>query len=92
MALIGDLVWDVWNVNHIARHGVVPTEADEVCSNAVIIRQSYADRIVVIGPTNAGRMLTVILEPLDPDTKTNYVVTARPASRRERRLYREEIG
>ena len=91
MASIGDLAWDVWNVNHIERHGVVPVEADEVCANAVIILQSYADRIVVIGPTNAGRMLAVILEPLDPDTKTNYVVTARPASRRERRLYREEI-
>lgn len=92
MAAIGDLVWNEWNVNHIARHGVVPTEAEEVCSNAVMIRQSYADRIVVIGPTNEGRILAVILEPLDPDTKTNYVVTARPASRRERRLYREEIG
>ena len=91
MASIGDLAWDVWNVNDIARHGVVPVEADEVCANAVRILQSYADRIVVIGPTNAGRKLAVVLEPLDPDTKTNYVVTTRPASRRERRLYRDEI-
>ena len=92
MPAIGDLAWNTWNVNHIARHGVVPAEVTEVCSNAVLIRQSYANRIVVIGPSNAGRMLAVILEPMDPDTKTNYVVTARPASRQERRLYREEIG
>ena len=92
MVAVGDLVWDTWNVNHIARHGVIPTEAAEVCSNPVIVRQSYADRLVVVGPTNTGRMLAVILEPLDPDTRTNYVVTARPASRRERRLYREEVG
>ena len=49
--------------------------------------ESYAGRFVVVGPTLAELTLAVVLEP--DDSGMYYVVTARPASRRERRLYRE---
>ena len=88
MIVIDRLFWDAWNVAHIARHGVIPEEAQEVCRGPFIARQSYAGRILLVGPTFSSRMLAVVLEPLDD--AIYYVVTARPASRKERRLYQEE--
>lgn len=90
MMLVRRLVWDAWNVAHIARHGVTPGEAEEVCQGPHIIRQAYKGRVMLIGPTSTGRILVVILEREGPETY--YPVTARPASRGERRLYQEGGG
>ena len=45
---------------------------------------------MVIGPTHGGRTLAVVLEPIEPEVY--YLVTARPASRKERSLYRQQTG
>lgn len=79
------LVWDSWNISHIARHNVTPEEVEEVCHGPFVTLAGYAERILVLGPTSAGRMLVVVLEPVDPGVY--YAVTARPASRKERRYY-----
>ena len=44
--------------------------------------------MLVIGPTSAGRMLTVVIDP--EGDGVYYPVTARPASRRERAVYARE--
>ncbi len=57
----------------------------------VTVRQTYDERLLLIGPALNGRMLVVILGP----TKKRgvyYPVTARPASKKERNLYRTNIG
>ncbi len=63
MLRILQLIWDDWNEEHIARHGVTRDEAEEVCFNqsslGVRIRRG---RYRVIGQTDAGRYLTVILD------------------------------
>jgi hypothetical protein len=41
MIVISRLIWDSWNVAHIARHEVVPDEVEEVCHGPFIIRQTY---------------------------------------------------
>ncbi len=46
--------------------------------------------IYLIGLTRAGRTLAVVLDP--EEDAVYYPVTARPASRRERRIYRQEQG
>ena len=51
---------------------------------------TYEGRIRVVGPTRAGRLLTVIFAPTGEGI--HYVVTARPASRMERRRYGEVKG
>ena len=79
------LRWYAWNAAHIARHQVTPTEVIELCQGNHLERAAYAARIMPIGPTQAGRMLSVVLDPEGDDVY--YVVTARPASRRERRVY-----
>ncbi len=82
------LIWDEWNVAHIARHNVVPHEVEAVCYGEHIEHEAYAGRMMVIGQVQSGRMLSVILAP-ESEQGVYYAVTARPASRRERRIYQQ---
>ena len=88
---ISRLIWDEQNVAHIARHGVVPQEVEEACQGTYISYESYDQRFEVIGATQHGRILTIILDP-EPEEGVYYVVTAHPASRKDRALYRKEKG
>jgi uncharacterized DUF497 family protein len=54
-----------------------------------IVRQAYHGRLMVIGPAQDGRMLAVVLDPEPSETGVYYPITARPASRKERRAYQE---
>jgi uncharacterized DUF497 family protein len=90
MVFIRRLLWDAWNVAHIARHQVTPEEVEEVCHGDPVVRAGYRGRIVLIGPTGRGRILSVILAPLGRGVY--YPVTAFPASRRMRRSYHPEKG
>ena len=84
------LIWEPGNVAHIARHQVIPEEVEEVCHGRPMTSATYAGRLRVVGPTRSGRMLTVILAPQGEGIY--YPVTARPASRKERRRYQEQQG
>jgi uncharacterized DUF497 family protein len=89
MLSVRRLIWDAWNVAHIARHDVIPEEVEEVCHDQPITSETYKGRLRVVGLTQSGRILTVILAPT-PDAGVYYPVTARPADRKERGNYREE--
>jgi uncharacterized protein len=90
MIRVHRLIWDEWNVAHIARHEVTPNQVEEVCQGDPFDLQSYKGRIIVIGPTKTGRMIAVVLYP--EGEGVYYPITARPASRKERRYYREQKG
>jgi len=90
MLAIRRLIWDSWNIAHIARHHVIPEEVEAVCHGDYIVRQAYQGRLMLIGPTAAGRVLAVILD--SQGEGLYYPVTARPADRKERRIWREERG
>ena len=90
MIYVRRLIWDAWSVAHIARHGVIPEEVEEVCHGEYIEREAYEGRIMLLGPTGTGKILAVVLEPADKGIY--YPVTARPASRRERKIFRIEKG
>ncbi len=77
------LRWTPYNIAHIARHGVFPIEAEEAVDAAGLIEPSYGGRYAFIGPAKSGRILTVVAEP--EGAGVYLVVTARPASRKERR-------
>src|SRR6516225_4619269 len=87
MLTVRRLVWDEWNVEHIARHEVTPDEVEQVCQGEPMTSETYSDRLRVVGPTDASRMLTVILAP--EGKGVYYPVMGRPASRKERRLYED---
>ena len=87
--LINTLIWEDSNVAHIARHDVTPLEVEQICQGSNIVRQGKKGRLLVIGLTEQGRMITAALDPEDT-AGVYYPVTARPASKKERRLYQEE--
>ena len=91
MVYIRRLIWGPWNVGHIARHQATLEEVEEVCRGDPVVQEGKKGRSLVFGPTLAGRMLTVVLDPTEA-ANVYYVVTARPASRRERAIYAGEKG
>jgi len=92
MIIVRRLIWDPGNVAHIALHAVTPDEVEEVCHSEPITSATHHGRLRVVGPTRAGRMLTVILDPEPDQDGVYYPVTARPASRKERRGYQQAKG
>jgi uncharacterized DUF497 family protein len=78
--------WDEYNLDHIARHGVEPDEAEDAVLDAGRVTfPARRGRVGYIGMTGAGRVLVVIL-----DRKGDLwrVVTARDASPNEKKSYR----
>jgi uncharacterized DUF497 family protein len=84
------LIWDAFNVPHIARHDVALEEVEQACHGDHIARESYERRLMLIGPTESGRLLVVILAPRGNDVY--YPVTAYAAGRRLQRIYEAERG
>lgn len=83
------LRWDPGNVSHIARHGVTSREVAEVYSGRFVFGSGAGGRITIIGTTAVGRILAIVLDPYA--SSHYYPVTARPASRSERRRYRDTM-
>ncbi len=82
--------WDEANLEHIARHGVSPLEVEEAVTDprrlgvpAYNLRGEV--RWAVLGATEAGRVLFVVLTRRHGRIR---VVTARDATPREKRRYR----
>jgi len=91
MIFVRKLVWDKANIEHIARHGVTPVEVEEVCVADSFILYGHSGRTMIVGPTKKGRALSIVLDP-EIEEGVWYPVTARPADRKERKLYKEEKG
>src|SRR5216683_7461596 len=61
MIKVENLVWDEWNIAHIARHNIVPDEVEQVCQSDFEVEEADKGKLMVIGLTQAGRMLSVVL-------------------------------
>ncbi len=90
MIVIRRLIWDSWNIAHIARHDVTPDEVEDVCHGDYITSQTYRGRIRVVGPTSTGRMLAIILAPREQGAY--FTVTAHNANIGEQQRYHELKG
>ena len=83
--------WDDDNVEHIARHGVSPEEAEQALADPDQVGQpasrgaSGERRWSLLGETDAGRLLSVVFTRREGLTR---VITARDADEGERRIYR----
>jgi len=85
---IQKLRWDKWNIVHIARHNVIPEEVEEICHGDPLVQTGKKGRTALVGPTDSGKILRVIL---DPEGKgIYYPVTAYVASKKDRALYKQE--
>lgn len=80
--------WDEANAGHIARHGVLPEEAEQVIANEPLplnagVRRGEFRRLC-IGRTDSGRFLSVVYIVRRARIR---VVTAYPSNAIQRRLY-----
>ena len=87
MIIIKRLVWDDWNVEHIARHTVTPDEVEEICKTSSQTEGAKKGRIRVTGRTHSGRIISAFLDP-EPEEGVYYPVTAREANKKEREACR----
>lgn len=83
------LIWDNWNINHIKKHNVTVKEAEEAVSNILAHRMGYGRKIILIG--RSGKRLLAMIMAHEQENKY-YVVTARDADKKERRLVYEKEG
>lgn len=80
--------WVDWNIQHIARHGVEPDEAEEVVLTGATIK-GREDTLVATGPTSEGRFLFVVYKK---DGNQVFVITARDMTENEKRSWRKRYG
>lgn len=83
--------WDRENASHIGRHQVTPQEAEQVLRNDPLVVQfqehGAEERLLVLGQTNAGRLLAVIYTERNNKLR---VVTAYPMTKRLEEIYFRE--
>ncbi len=84
---IKKLVWDEWNVAHIARHKVIPDEVEEICQANSQTEVADKGRIRITGLTKKGRIISAFLDP-EPEDGVYYLVSARDANKKERKSYK----
>ncbi|TXS40182.1 BrnT family toxin [Streptomyces sp. uw30] len=83
---VDELIWDDWNEEHIAKHGVSPEEVEDACqTKPVRARLVRDDTYALLGVTNGGRHLAVFLARRGKNIY--YVVTARDMDVRERKSF-----
>lgn len=73
---------------HILKHRVTIGEVSEIISKDYVYIQAKRGRWQLIGKTKKNRFLTIILGKRS-EKNTYGLVTARPASKKERSFYKE---
>ena len=80
--------WDEANRQHIARHGVLPHEAEEALTldplEVDVQRHQIEARILCFGRTKSGRLLTILYAERGRKVR---VVTAYEMTKAQQRLY-----
>lgn len=61
MIRIRRIVWDKWNKEHIKKHKIEEEEVEDACRQILKSFKSYDGRILILGKTGKGRLLTAVL-------------------------------
>lgn len=69
------LVWDEWNIKHLKKHQVGREEIEQVYTSKTIKSQTYLNRILILGKTKKGRLLTIVIS--QGKQKEQYIIPAR---------------
>lgn len=89
---IEHLEWDDWNLDHIQKHGITQSDAESVVWEASIAESTYKNRWLILGPRGDGRILALVVGEVPNQPGRFYPFSARPASRKERRMYEERTS
>ncbi len=79
--IVKKLVWDKINLKHIEKHSVSKKEVEEA-REIIYHRRTYGDKYLATG-RSGSRLITIILRR--QGLGKYYVVTARDASKKERK-------
>ena len=83
--------WDDANVDHIARHNIIPDEVEEIFTSKHFIFRTRSGRYLALGKTAAGRYLTCIFERREYSGNIR-VVTAWDMNTKDRKLFKKKVG
>jgi uncharacterized DUF497 family protein len=88
-----EFVWNANNIDHIAKHGISPSQAEYLVVHA---RQPYPqmvgdDRRIVVGRLADGHYVQVVYVPSRSVPGAVYVMHARPLTDDEKRRFRRRI-
>ncbi len=81
------IIWDQWNTEHIKKHGVLIHEVEEAGKNIIYHRKTEKNRFLAVG-MSGNRMITLIIRRLE--STRYFLVTARDASKKERKIVYEK--
>jgi len=91
MTYIRYLLWNEWNLDHIAEHNVSPREVEEICYADPFVTIARNRTLRIIGQAYSGRFLAIFLAPRGRGGY--FVITAREATDAERKnFYRQKGG
>ena len=86
-----DFDWDRENIAHLARHKVLPEEAEQALRQDPLVVQfqehGHEERLLVLGRTGSGRLLALIYTERDGRFR---VGTAYPMTKRLEEIYFRE--
>lgn len=90
--VVHNLVVPEWTAEKLGRRGISPNEVAQLTKNRHLVlanrRSDRADRRIMLGETNGGRPLTVVIE--ERSERTDWlVVTGWDSDPKERRMRRK---
>lgn len=80
---INSLIWDKWNVEHIKKHSLTKKIIEEAILNIKAFRYGYRGRIILIC-IFGNKFISIVIDKKEEGRY--YVVTARSADKKERKL------
>lgn len=84
---IRNLIWDEWNVEHTAKHGVSQDEIEEVCFAKHFDIKNGTGKTAIWGQSSAGRYLMIILGIREYGNF--YPISARDMEEKEKKFYKK---
>ena len=86
---ISRLEWDDVNIEHIATHGITPTEVEDVCFGTHIAYRGKYARNILYGQADNGKYIIVVLMHL---YETVFrTITAHEMSENKKHAYRKRL-
>ncbi|MBI1882751.1 MAG: BrnT family toxin [Chlamydiae bacterium] len=83
-----EIEWSEESIEHIARHGVLPEEVEEVCRSSFQCKErGRGGFYYVTGQTHAGRYLFIVVRYLGH--RKVKVITARDMDEKEKYRYKK---
>ncbi len=83
---VKQLIWNEWNSVHIKKHNVSVSEIESAVKQLIGHKKGHTGRYILIG-RSSKRLISTVVRRIKANTY--YVVTARDADKKERKIVYE---